>query len=224
MTSFAIATPSRGLIHSRTLWAVEANRREAVAAGHRDLGWYGTDDLPIPECHQVAAERALATGAEAILFVEEDVIPPAGALLALLDALQTYHVTAIDYPVWNATGHWSCVCRNQSDGAIRYCGLGCTLVRRELFERLDPPWFRSDMQFAIVRQGNTTEFVQKPVAYDYGGQDIYFAWRALEAGMTIGEVPMTAAHARVLELGKRETNHGYHTIQVIDTIERWQRI
>lgn len=201
-----------------------ANVEQAMAAGHEFRGWRLSHALPIPECHQNVAEQGLATGADALFFVEEDTIPPSGGLLALLDALQTYHIAAIDYPVWNDSGHWSCVCRNQSDGAIRYCGLGCTLVRRELFERLDPPWFRSDMQFQIVRKGNTTEFVQRPVAYDYGGQDIYFAWRALEAGMTIGEVPMTAAHARVLEHGKRETNHGCHTIQVIDTIERWQRI
>ena len=232
MTSFVVVTPSRGLVHSRTVESVMANVADAQAAGHEFRGWRLSHALPIPDCHQDVAEQGLATGADALWFVEEDVIPPAGALLALFDALRAYEVAAIDYPVWNGGKHWSCICRSRdggpnerpSTGPIRYTGLGCTLVRRSLFGRLNPPWFRSDMQFQILRVGNTTELVQKPVAYEYGGQDIYFAYRALEAGMTIGEVPMTAGHARVAEMGKRGTNHGCHTIETIDTIERWQRI
>lgn len=233
MTSFTVLTPSRGLVHSRSVEAVMANVAEATAAGHDFRGWRLSHDLPIPDCHNAVALAAMKTDAEAFWLVEEDVIPPPGALLALFELLASHTIAAIDYPVWNGGEHWSCVCRDQDGGSvsrpstkgIRYCGLGCTLVRRELFERLPYPWFRSDMQFQIVRIGDSTRLLAQPVAYDYGGQDIYFSYAALQAGFTIGEVRgMTAGHARLVELGPRETNDGVHTVERIDEIERWQQI
>jgi len=232
--SFAVLTPSRGLVHSRTVEAVMANIDEATAARHKFRGWRLSHDLPIPDCHNAVAAAAMKTDADALWFVEEDVIPPPGALLGLFALLKDYTIAALDYPVWTEGGErWSCVCRDQDGGpidrpstnGIRYCGLGCTLVRRELFDRLPYPWFRSDMQFQIVRIGDSTRLVEVPVSYEYGGQDIYFAHRALESGFTIGELTgMTAGHARVVALGPLRVNHGAHTIETIDAIQRWQQI
>src|SRR5574337_22065 len=97
MTSFAVITPSRGLIHSRTASAVVANLGEALAAGHDWRGWSITHDLPIPDSHEQAADAALATGADALWFVEEDVVPPSGALLHLL--VRPEDVALVDYQV-----------------------------------------------------------------------------------------------------------------------------
>lgn len=200
------------------------NVAEAQAAGHTFLGWHLSHDQPIPDCHNTVAAAALATGAEALLFIEEDNVPPAGALLALFELLKDCTIAALDYPVWTDTGTWSCVCRD-STKAIRYCGLGCTLVRRELFDALPAPWFDSSTQFRIIRQGSTTVLQPVPTKYEYGGQDIFFCDRALRSGFTIRELEgQSAGHARVTSLGRPKTNHGAHTIETTDRIEHWQQI
>ena len=224
MTSFAVCTPSRGTIFEVTVEGIERNRAEARAAGHEDLGWWTSRDLPIPDCHNAVAEAGYATGAEALFMVEEDNIPPPGALLSLLALLETCTIAALDYPVWTDTGTWSCVCRD-STKAIRYCGLGCTLVRRELFDALPAPWFDSSTQFRIIRQGSTTVLQPVPTKYEYGGQDIFFCDRALRSGFTIRELEgKSAGHARLVSLGAPKTNQGAHTIETTDRIEHWQQI
>lgn len=68
----AVALPTRGLIHSRTIEAV------IQAIEHRGIREYTlvlTHDLPIPDSHETVCKQALATGAEFIWLVEEDVVP-----------------------------------------------------------------------------------------------------------------------------------------------------
>jgi hypothetical protein len=60
MSSFVVLTPSRGLVHSRTVAAVVSNVREAIAAGHEWRGWEMTHNLPLPACHERVVERPTA--------------------------------------------------------------------------------------------------------------------------------------------------------------------
>jgi hypothetical protein len=219
MPSFAVATPTRGLLHSRTVESALAAIATAEAAGHVFLGWRLTHDLPIPDAHNAAADAALATGADAVWFLEEDVVAPCDALLHLF-ALGT-PVAVIDYPV---AGGWSCVChQGMKSGPILYAGLGCTLIARRVFETLERPWFRSDTTFLIQRVANVMQLVpiDKPCAY--GGQDIAFSQAVHAAGFTIGQVPgVTAGHCRVEEMGAPRTNAGTHRVSILDAIERIQ--
>lgn len=189
----AVATPSRGLVGSRT---IEAVLREL--AGTESVGWFLTHDLPIPDCAERAAEMALTAGADAVWFVEEDVVPPVGALAASLRLLADgYAVAAVDYPVRQGTG---CIAR-ATDGSIAWVGLGATLISRSAFEALDGPWFRTER--------------------GYGGHDILFCRRVLEAGMRIGQVPdMIAQHVRLEALGSPGTNAGCHKMTILDRIDR----
>lgn len=194
-----------------------ANVEQAVSAGHDFRGWRLSHALPIPDCHEAVTVAGLATGADALVFVEEDMVPPSGAFLALLN--NPALIVAIDYPVGEAescVGHWG------ADGAAIWCGLGCTLVRREVFAGLERPWFLADTQLQLTRFGDRT--VLTPVAhpYEYGGQDISFGCRATQAGFAIAVVPgVIAGHAQLRTWGQQQTNVGFHTIDVRDTIERW---
>jgi hypothetical protein len=189
----AVATPSRGLVHSRTVAAVMANLE-----GHEFTGWFLSHDLPIPECAERTMGDALASGADAVWSVEEDTIPPAGALDASLALLaQGYAVAAVDYPVQPDIG---CLGRDEA-GNILWVGLGSTLISRQAFEAVARPWFR--------------------VARGYGGHDIYFCKQVLAAGLQIGQVPdLIAGHARLEEPGKLGTNMGAHRIKVLERITR----
>lgn len=221
MPSFVVLTPSRGLVHSRTVEAVEANRTAARNAGHTDHGWRLVHGEPIPDCDNDAVEAGLATNATALLFVEEDMVPPADALLRAFETLRDNDVAAVDYPVGEHPA-WACISRNK--GAIEWCGLGFTLIRRTLFEQLDRPWFRTDITYAIDRDADGSRSLREMHRpSEYGGQDIHFFRRSIAAGARIGQVPgIVAGHAKVREMGRSGTNNGAHRIEVLTRIEREQ--
>ncbi len=219
MTSYAVVTPSRGLVHSRTIEAVLAN--VAAAAGHDYRGWYLTHDLPIPRCDERAAELGLASGADALWWVEEDVVPPPGALAASLALLGPgVGAVAVDYPVGAAADAWGCIVRDPA-GEVLWCGLGCTLVDRAAFERLPRPWFRTDWRWVRRGAGWEAVAVTAPDARRFGQQDIYFCHELRRAGLRVVEVPaMLAGHALVERYGDRGTNVGYHTVSVRTAVDR----
>jgi len=218
MTSFAVVTPSRGLVHSRTIEAVMGN---IAAAGQEFRGWFLSHDLPIPDCDERTAELGLATGADAIWFVEEDVIPPTGALAASFRLLaEGFDMVAVDYPVGAAADGWGCLVRDPI-GEILWCGLGATLITRKAFERVPRPWFTTDYTF--VKQG--TEWVLIPnnqlPERRYGGQDIAFCMNFRHEGLRIGQVAgMVAGHAKVDAMGAPGTNIGWHTVSIRSEILR----
>jgi hypothetical protein len=197
--SFAVLTPSRGLVHSRTIEAVEANISEAMDAGHDFEGWVLTHHLPIPDCHERVTELGLATGADALWFVEEDMIPPPGALVASLEVLPEAPIAAMNYPIGVGHPYGNCL----PPDPINWCGLGCTLISRRVFEALDRPWFRVDGEWIT----------------DYGGQDISFGKRAKKAGFRIVQVPGVAGHALLRSWGRFMAQDGRHDIYIRDTID-----
>lgn len=216
--SYVVLTPSRGLVHSRTVEAVLAN----VAAVPGFMGWLFTNDLPIPTAHETLMERGLATGADHLWFVEEDVIPPPDALaksLALLD--EGYGVAAVDYPVGNPSDEWGCAVRD-AKGEVAWCGTGATLVPAALARELPRPWFSTEYEW-ISRNGMFGPWEKrkraKTNAQSYGHQDIYFSMLVRESGSRIGLVPgMLAHHAYVVRTGSPGTNEGTHLIGIRDRI------
>lgn len=212
MGSFVVLTPSRGLVHSRMLEAVLSNVEQAVGAGHEYRGWRLSHSLPIPASHESVTSAGMASGAEAFWYVEEDNVPPPGALLALM-ALQT-PVAALDYPVGESP---TSGCILHRIGAPLLVGLGCTLVNRRVFEALERPWFRTDVAYQM--RGNA--LVELDHGYEYGGLDVSFSVRVAEAGFALGEVAgMVCGHALLRTWGQQQTNAGFHTIEIRQSIER----
>jgi hypothetical protein len=222
MASFVVVTPSRGLVHSRTIASVMANL--ATAPGHDFRGWVLSHDLPIPDCDNDITERGLATGADALWYVEEDMVIPPGALAAQLALFEAGHpITAVDYPVGLAdTG-----CIAHHGETIPWCGLGCTLIGRAVFEAVPRPWFRTDKVYYIVGEPGARDFVEhdddRPAERKYGQQDIWFFRQTAAAGFVITEVPgMTAAQVKVTAMGEPSSNVGWHTVEVHADIRRQQ--
>ncbi len=229
MTSFVVLTPSRGLVHSRTAEAVMANIAEATAAGHEFRGWILTSDLPIPDCHETAAERGMATGADALWMCEEDMIPPPRALLDSIEL--NADIAAMQYPVGlpkgmvdvkgkPSTGTFNCL-QASPGGVFDWCGLGCTLISRRVFEALDRPWFATDKTYEVWHFGNVMtqrNIVDNP--FDYGGEDVNFGQRVTALGFVIRQVPGIAGHALLLNWGTYATQDGRHGIEVRREIER----
>lgn len=206
-----IVVPTRGLVFSQTMAAIERERQ-----GY-ETKLYISHDLPIPSGHNELCQQALEDGNDYILIVEEDVVIPAGALEKMLAANAA--IACIDYGV----SGWSCITRDQT-GEILWCGLGCTLIHKSVFEALEKPYFRADMVLKLPEyqwQKLPKEYVEKR---NYGSLDIWFCAQAKALGFEIKQVPGECRHLKLDELGKKERNYGVHLISEKPRISQYQMI
>ncbi len=200
MAKIGIVIPTRGMVFSETIQAIERERK------NYDTKLYISTDLPIPEGHNRVVAEALRDGSEYILFIEEDVAIPAGACERLLGSNAA--IACIDYGV----SGWSCVTRNEQ-GEILWCGLGCTLIHRKVFESLKEPYFRADMALYLPEfrwQQLPEEYVKNR---NYGNLDIWFFTKAREAGFEIKQVEGECRHLELISLGQKGINSGLHIIK-----------
>lgn len=209
----SVIMPSRGLTFAEAEQALSDNLYDF---NHRIFrSW----NLPIPECDNYLVEKALQDpDITHILFVEDDVVMPGGSLKKMLLALNDIgtEIACIDYGV----NGYSCVTKDRSTGEILWCGLGSTLVKREVFDRLQVPYFRSDIQL-LLNNYPEERWIPSP-RNAYGGQDIYFFTQARKAGFKIVQVEGEAKHLKLIELGKPEINKGCHAIGQKDPIRNYQ--
>lgn len=206
----AIVQPSRGLIFTEAVNALDRNFEKYK---HK---FYRSYDMVIPDCFNFLTEQALKDGAEYVFYSEEDTVMPDGGFERLLAAQSD--IAAIDY----AVAGWSCITRDKTTNEILWTGLGCTLVKREVFDKLEKPYFRSDKALLLNTWPNVTWIDAGQQAY--GGQDIYFCMMAREKGFNIEQVDGECRHLRLKELGRPEINKGLHIIEQKETISRHQTL
>lgn len=198
---------SRGLIHSRTMECVlnELCCQDRVLFTH---------NLPIPDAQNNLVERALATRATHFWFVEEDNTFPQGTLIKMLELNQP--VVAVDYPVGEK--QYSTIMRK--NGEIMWCGLGCTLIQRTVFEALEKPWFKIDHSWKITNL-ERMDIERIEIPNKYGGHDINFGMELHEKGIPIHQLPdVVGGHLR----GKptNGTNNDIYTFTEFKEILNYQ--
>jgi hypothetical protein len=178
----AVLMPSRGKLVGRM--------RESVDEACRGLIYqpFYTHTESIPDCFNLLSQRAYDWGADLFWFVEEDVCIPKDAFQLLLDL--DADIAAINYgthlihSVQNKP--WISAMRSLDTGELLWVSLGCTMVRRCVFEAMPKPWFRVDQDIS-ARLKNWTEWKYEliPREWDYGGQDSTFCFRATQLGFTL---------------------------------------
>lgn len=219
MSKIIALMPTRGLIFTKSEVALE---QEMLV--NNQLPWIlRTDNQPIPDCRNILVESALKTPATHFLLVDDDVIIPEGGLKTMIDADED--IVFIDYPMHYDDGRWANMGTatydewlpgdDYKDKPVAWAGLGCALIKREVFEKLGKPWF-ARYQKAFVRgdKGKMNFKEGKDVEMGGGGEDTYFFLRAREAGFTIKPIhDMTCGHARLLRVvttfseGKYQKQH-----------------
>jgi len=200
----AIVVPTRGMVFTETVQEIANIQNE-----YETKVYYSWDKI-IPDSNNYLVKKALDNSPEYLLFIEEDVVIPKGAVKDLIDANAA--IACIDYGV----NGYSCI--GKSEGRVLWCGLGCTLVKREVFEKLPYPWFRTDQTFRL----NDHQWTDAPAKY--GGHDIYFTMKAREAGFEIKQVEGECKHLQLDELGRKEWNDGLHKISEKDKISKNQEM
>ena len=180
----AVALPSRGLVHSRTI--------ESILKA-TDYRWplFFSHDLPIPDAQNEVVEVALAeASAEWLLLVEEDNTVPGDLLTTLANSRD--NVQVLDYAL---EGGNRAVISDGLDGVL-HAGIGCMLVRQSVFAKLSQPWFDTQTFTRAENPDGRLELVGPfPERSRYA--DVYFYWNLAQAGERIVQLPGEAGHWKV---------------------------
>lgn len=209
----AIILPSRGLIFSETADEILQNVKLVNSEGWKTK-FYFSHGIPIPGCFEAPTTRALKDDEVTHLwFVEDDMKLTANTLKKLLDADKA--VVTMDYPV-NKDGRGSIF---KVDKQVVFCGTGCLLVKREVFDELNAPYFRTDMRWGIRNYG---DFLKMSRSEDsnlgYGLHDVNFCMNLNYLNIPIHKLPGKLGQRKLINLGEAGTNNGAHNIEV------WTRV
>jgi len=204
-----VILPSRGLIFSRTAEEILNNLKKVP---HKI---YFAHKRPIPECFNEPLEEALADkDITHIWFVEDDMVLNPTTLWSM--TLGDKAVVTADYPV-NKDGRGSVF---TVDGRIIFCGTGCLLVKREVFDELKRPFFRTDIRWNMKNYGNFIKMTSHHVeAEGYGLHDITFCMDLMKLNIPIHAIKTTLSQRKLIALGKAGSNNGAHNIEVWSEIK-----
>lgn len=142
----------------------------------------------IGKARQQMAELAVEKRAKYLWFLDDDVAPPFHAIRSLITTLEnsdkntmvaagiycakTWPTEPVVYRGNGIGAFW-----NFKAGDVFECtgiGTGCMVIKTELFQHLEKPWFKT------VDEGGTPE---QPILQET--DDLYFCDRVIEAGFTI---------------------------------------
>jgi len=191
----SIVLPSRGAILSETVEALLENIDGVSSRVHI------SHNLPLPDSFNDLTEKALLDNPTHIFFMNDDVVLGKNMIKNMLRE---------NKPV--LCGH----CRindgydgfYEQKGEITLCGTACLLVRRDIFSKIDKPYFRNDIMYDF----RTWEEIKTPKNH-WGGEDAYFCKQIRDAGYKIELVPDRARHLFLKQLGDKKSNNGCHKIE-----------
>lgn len=235
MSKILTVVPTRGILYTEHQQALE---RELMSVGQYPL-IQRTSNMPIPDCRNALVEGALKMKEwEYLLMLDDDIVMPEGGLQAMLDA--NAEVAFIDYP-YHISGtkdgkeqmYGIAVFDDWKPGEstkgkdVAWAGLGCVLVKREVFEKLDRPFFAStEYKFRRVKgqllfdaghaQFDTIDEVNKG-----GGEDTHFFLHLRKAGIKPYLVhDMVCKHLRMGRVVYRLSRDRYTASHVIEANDR----
>ena len=205
----AVILPSRGLMFSETADEILQNLKGI------DHKFFFSHGKPIPQCFEDPTRLALEDETITHLwFVEDDMKMPSDTLRKLLQADKA--VVTVDYPV-NKNGRGAIF---KVEKQVVFCGTGCLSVKREVFNELREPYFRTDMRWNIKNYGDFLKMTRTVASNldGYGLHDVNFCMNLWGLNIPIHVIKGKLGQRKLVALGKAGTNDGAHNIEV------WTRI
>jgi len=194
--------PTRGLIYARTVIGLLSNKEPYFDPSDTVI----VTEKPMPDCWNDALIEVLQDeDVTHIWMVEEDNELPEGVLRAMV--AQNKPIVTVDYPVAKGVSH---IHRNDSR-EILWCGIGNTLIAREVFEFVGYPWFEVD-KVTDYKTGEVRQLPEHKVACSFGGHDVLFFTKARSSYDIFQLAGWRGQHFRASEIQKKETNNGYYHI------------
>lgn len=204
-----VILPSRGLMFSKTADELLQNLK---GINHR---FFFAHKLPIPDCFEIPTNLALQDESIThLFFVEDDMIFPKNTLKKLLR--KDKDMITCDYPVDNK-GRGAIL--QDKEGRVVFSGTGCLLVKREMFDLIKKPYFRSDVSWNINNYGNHVRLIASKSSGDlYGLHDVNFGIRFYMMNRPIELADFTIGQRKLLKMGQSGSNDGAHQI------EEWTKV
>lgn len=201
--NIAVILPSRGLMFSRTAEELLDNLE-----GYKyDI--FFSHGRSIPDCFEIPLNEALKGPYTHIWMVEDDMILPEDTLSAMV--IMDAPVVTADYPV-SKDGQG--VVFSDKSGRVIFTGTGCLLIKREVFDKLKAPYFRTDIKWGVMNYGSFIRLTANmiPNQEGYGLQDVTFGIKLWKANIPISVVG-NIGQRKLLALGKSGSNDGAHKIE-----------
>jgi len=201
----AVCMPTRGTVFTETISAVLANLYQGGFAHQLIIG---VD--PIPKSFNDLFREAIKATPDYIWVVEDDIVPPVGALDKMVQEMEENDIVTLDYPLDNGKSHI-----RSYEKRILYAGTGCMLVRTNSLLRMKTPYFSVAWDF--IYDEKTRSFKKIRASKNkWGGQDTYFYIQAREAGLRVYSLPIVCRHLRLEKLGEHLSNKGLHKIKALE--------
>lgn len=214
MVKIAVILPSRGLIFSQTADEILQNVK---GIPHK---FFFSHRKPIPDCFEMPTQRALLDPEVTHLwFVEDDMVLPPNTLQLLIDA--NANAVTCDYPV-TKDGRGS-VFYDQG-GNVVFCGTGCLLVKREVFNGLKKPYFTDKVRWTMLNYGESIKLTGIYGDVGYGTHDITFCVKLWNNGVIIKVLKQRLGQRKLVALGKAGTNDGAHNIETWHKVVKNKRL
>lgn len=194
----AVCIPTRGVVFAEVMQGVFDNLTGKPSQ------ILTTTDKGLPDCMNDLVERALAVDAEYVWVVEEDTVPPPGVLDKMLAANVDY--IACDYPVGD--GH---TCFGFDDDGLLWTGFGCTLIRADVFRKVERPWFECNMNAVVIRRNGLDYLTADNRTVNHaGGHDISFCSKLKRLGIPIHGLHDEECRHLKTRWNSGSTNHAWH--------------
>lgn len=179
-----LGLPTMSSVHTFTAVVIMAWISEAHRSGKYNLSVYPTMSVsPVDEARNEIVKQFLDSDCTHLLFVDADTIPPTDALEKLL-AHDKDIVSAITpiidinpttqefYRVWNCWGMDDKRVKPKSGmQPIKGAGSSCILIKREVFEKMEKPYYRfvyqDDTGKDVGQIGEDVRFIAKAVGLGY---------------------------------------------------------
>ena len=195
---------SRGTVFAESIASIDREIEKEIGKWRKRYSW----NKKIPDAQNLVLAEAMKLKPKWIWFVEEDIVVPNGALPRMLNV--DADIVAVTYKLKG--GLLSHRNINQEDDApLSFAGLGCTLIKAEVFDWLEKPCFRTDRGYYFHGDGGVDEFHNETV---YGGQDIHFWAQATKHDFKKVLVDGECKHLYLKETGRPDNNDGCHKIGV----------
>jgi len=199
-----VAVCTRGALLTEVLAGILSNIMPRILGG-RYWTIRTTFKDPIPDAQNLVTEEALTLNPQFIWYVEEDTVPPAGVLTQMIH--KSSEVVVTDYLLEGGKQ----MSIHREGEAVPYSGMGCMLVNRTVFNKIQKPWFECG---AWTWTGSG--FSEHSFSLS-GHQDVGFFVKLYEADIHAVALPegWRCRHLRLEELGGRNTDRGLHKIREI---------
>lgn len=196
-----VVIPSRGLIFAQTVKTLHKALSGYDFSLHLPIG------LNIPDCFNVGVLEALDSHCDYIWIVEEDMLLPGLVLDRLFEA--EADIALCDYPDKKTGKKFS---QFSSDG-FEYSGIGCCLIKAEVFKKMEYPYFRKALYNLVDDKPVFVKF--REPGDGYGGHDVHFYQEAKRLGFSIEMINEDrVGHMYLEQRGDDQSDFGSHRISI----------